>query len=177
MHHIAKIARYSLGFFLLLISAQTYAMQGKLTTIQDDLCVKINEDKYTGATEHKCEGIAGYELLVLYDDNRMSLNIISPEKKQYPLELWSIVTTSFSSLENEVEWRVPDQKRQGQAMAMIVKVTSAGPDAGMTPTSWWVIIKLASDNVCVTNILEAKSSDIMSVRMLADNSNSLTCMN
>lgn len=176
MREMTKCFNCCLLFFLLFISAHIHAMQAKSSTIRDDICLKIDENEYTGATQHRCEGVGGYKLLVLYDDNRMSVNVITPTKKQYPLDLWSAVTTSFSSLDNAVEWRVPDTNKPEVPVAMILKVSSAGADVGMSRKSWWVVIKLGTDNICITNIIESGTSDIKLVRQLADNSHSLTCL-
>ncbi|MGU3416652.1 hypothetical protein ACLBW0_23960 [Enterobacteriaceae bacterium C34A] len=164
----------SVFFSICVFSSPLFANESVVTSIRDELCLKTDEDKYTGATVHQCKGIAGYHLSVLYDDNRMSLDVISPDNVKYSLELWSKVTTSFSVLANNIEWRVLDGKDSQKPIALILKMLTAS--AGINNKSWWVIAKISKSDICITDILDGSNTDIITVRKLADSSLSKSCL-
>src|SRR5437870_3688426 len=93
-----------------LCAIPSFAQNVKPTSVYTNLsgknCRSIKTVAETGSSVEKCSGVANYSLLVLDDDNRMSLTLVSPDRKEHPLDLWTIVTTSFSTLGEKAEWRV-----------------------------------------------------------------------
>ncbi|EEB9696282.1 hypothetical protein AHU65_002180 [Salmonella enterica subsp. enterica] len=148
------MTKFLLLFILFLLWKPALCMEIIPTSIQDNACVKISEDEYTGATEHKCQGVGGYALRVFYDDNRMSLNVIYPDKTECPLELWDKVTHSFFSLDNMVQWYSVYDRGDITPLAIIIGVNNDNIDA--LEKNWWVIIRLNVDNACITDIVNKK---------------------
>src|SRR5512146_34370 len=54
----------------------------------------------------RCAGVAGYALLLSEGDLRQNLTVVTPRNKEYSLELWSIISSGFSSVGSTVEWRI-----------------------------------------------------------------------
>jgi hypothetical protein len=70
-------------------------------------------------------GVAGFRLLVADDDARMSVSVVTPDKKEHALDYWNIITRSFSSLGDRAEWRVVKRKGMITPIALIVRVDSS----------------------------------------------------
>src|SRR5688572_21353487 len=90
-------------FALAVISGWTSPTQDQspVTSLYSDLgsstCKTTQVDEETGSSVQNCPGIAGYKLQVLDDDSRQSITVVAPDRKEYPLDLWDVVTRSFSS--------------------------------------------------------------------------------
>ena len=136
------------------------------TSIKDDACVKIAEDEDSGAEKYKCPGVDGFGLFVLYDDSRMSLDVIYPDGNVYSIDLWDKVTQSFFYLDESIEWRIHDNKNPVEHSSIIIGVNSA--NAEMPEKHWWVTIRLSVNNVCVTDILDKKIYSIDNAREFSD---------
>ena len=87
---------------LLFATAESIKAQAKLESVYSDLsesrCKTIEVDKETGSSTQRCQGIAGYKLLVLDDDARQSITVVTPGGKNHPLDFWEVITQAFSSV-------------------------------------------------------------------------------
>jgi hypothetical protein len=101
----------------------------EITSIYTDLsgnqCKTVKENAETGSSVQECPGVAGFRLLVADDDARMSVSVVTPDKKEHALDYWNIITRSFSSLGDRAEWRVVKRKGMITPIALIVRVDSS----------------------------------------------------
>jgi hypothetical protein len=124
----------------------------------------------------QCPGVAGYRLNVLDDDNRMSIDVIYPDKKKYELNLWGVVTRGFSHLGKVAEWRIAQIKGKATPQAMIVRVYQDASE-GARARSFLAIIKLAPKEACVTEVLNGNLRMANSVaRIKADQALNKACL-
>jgi hypothetical protein len=76
-------------FVLLFATAESVKAQAKVKSVYSDLseskCRTIEVDKETGITTQRCPRIAGYKLLVLDDDARQSITVLTPDGKHHPI--------------------------------------------------------------------------------------------
>ena len=102
--------------FLLFATAESVKAQAKLESIYSDLseskCRTIAFDKESSSSTQVCPGIAGYKLLILDDDARQSITVVTPGGKKHPLDLWEVITGAFSNVGTQAEWRVSRNKRK-----------------------------------------------------------------
>lgn len=105
------------------------------TALDGKNCRPVKSVAETGASVQRCSGVGNYSLLVLDDDSRMSLTIVSPVQKEYPLDLWTVVTKSFSTLGDRAEWRVVQMNGKTTPVALIVRVNANTSEEGAT-TTW-----------------------------------------
>jgi hypothetical protein len=119
------------------------------------------EDGYVGI----CPGLAGYTLELVEGDLRQTVNVITPDKKKHELELWSNVSSGFSSIGAKAEWRM-----QGKTpLALIMRFNaSENPEDSSKITSYLVVVKISKADVCIIDILRPSKTQNIDARRLAD---------
>src|SRR5215207_6030058 len=83
------------------------------TQIGDKQCrmIKSTEAGDDGF-EARCRGTAGYTLLLSEGDLRQNITVITPQRKEHSLDLWSVVSSGFSSVGPKIEWRITTQNKK-----------------------------------------------------------------
>lgn len=126
------------------------------------------EDGYSGV----CPGVAGYTLELLEGDLRQTVNVISPDKKKHELELWSNVSSGFSSLGAKAEWRMKGKV----PVALIMRFNaSENPEDASKVTSYLVVVKISKNDVCIVDILKPSKTQNVDARKLADTPSKRVC--
>jgi hypothetical protein len=167
---------------ILLCAFPSLAQKVKATSVYTNLsgtnCRTVKSVAETGGSVQKCSGAGDFSLLVLDDDNRMSLTLLSPDRKEHPLDLWTIVTTSFSTLGEKAEWRVVRNKGKLTPVALIVRVNANIQEDPEKPQkkSYLAVIKISAHQVCVTDKVDASAAANTKARQLADDSNNKDCL-
>lgn len=131
------------------------------TDISDKACVKHIDDESTGAFTMTCPGIHGFRLQVLYDDERSSVSIVTPDKRVIPLNYWDAVTRGFSTLGTRVEWRVGYAGGKATPVAIIVRVNAIDQSDLEHPKRLplLAVAKISGDAACVTRAVNALTPD------------------
>ncbi len=158
--------------------AQNVKPTSVYTNLSGKNCRSIKTVAETGSSVQKCNGVANYSLLVLDDDNRMSLTLLSPDGKEHPLDLWTIVTKSFSTLGEKAEWRVVKKNGKVTPVAVIVRVNAniqENPDRPQK-ISYLVVAKITAEKVCVTDRVDPSPEANAKARQLADESAQKECL-
>jgi hypothetical protein len=126
----------------------------------------------------ECPGIAGYKLEVLDGDARMTLNIIAPGGKKSELGFDANVSPAFSALGEKAEWRVIKAGKKVKPFALIVRFEISEPDNPVNPgnKSYLVIIKIAEDSACITNVVKPSKNQNAEARKLADKAANKACL-
>ena len=155
--------------------------QSPVTSVYSDLastkCKTIQVDKETGSSVQNCAGIAGYKLQVLDDDLRQSITVVTPNRKEHPLDLWDVVTRSFSSLGNKAEWRVTKNGNKISPVALIVRVQASEDSANpKRVTSYLAVAKITPEAICVTHKIPPGAKANEEARRAADSSQSAPCL-
>jgi hypothetical protein len=165
-----------------LCALPAWAQHLKPTSIYTPLsakqCQVVRTVAETGGRVHKCRGVGQYALLLLDDDQRMSLTLLAPDGKAYPLELWTMVTTAFSSLGDKAEWRVVHTQGRITPVALIVRMHAHVQDTPEKPrkTSYLVVTKITADAVCVTDRVETAADANTHARHAADAAAQKPCL-
>ena len=156
--------------------AQQPAIRSQYTSLAPEHCRLLERHPETGATVHRCPGVAGYALLVADDDARMSITLVAPNGTRYALNYWSVVTRSFSSLGPRAEWRVRGAGR-GTPGALIVRVNaSEDPERPSRVTSYLAVATVSPRRVCVTHRIPPSATANDQARLAADRSASAPCL-
>ncbi|HYN80543.1 MAG TPA: hypothetical protein VES88_03510 [Gemmatimonadaceae bacterium] len=168
-------------FVLLFATTESITAQTKLGSVYSDLssskCKTIEVDKETGSSTQICPGIAGYRLLVLDDDARQSITVVTPGGTNHPLDLWQVVTYAFSSVGGKAEWRVARSKGKISPVALIVRVNASEDSANPSRlTSYLAVVKVTPEKICVTQKIPpgAKAND--TARQAADTAQTAACL-
>ena len=124
--------------------------------------------------EARCRGAAGYSLILSEGDLRQNITVITPQRKEHSLELWSVVSSGFSSVGPKVEWRVT---RQNKPVALILRY-NANEDATQPNKllSYLVITKITSTEICVTDKIPPGPKANEDARRAADAASTKSCL-
>jgi hypothetical protein len=95
-----------------------------VTSLTAPACVVLDVQTEGGNSIQRCPGILGYQLLVLDSDSRMSITVVDPKGRQWPLAYDQVITPYFSSLGPQAEWQVLQSDAGGPSMALAVKVNA-----------------------------------------------------
>jgi hypothetical protein len=163
---------------LSLDSATAQTRQSVYTNLDDKHCRTLKSDaSEAGEYLGRCTGIAGYTLLLAEGDLRQNITVVTPRKVEHSLELWSVVSSAFSSLGPKAEWRVTKQKNKVTPVAMIVRYNASedtlNPDK---TTSYLVVTKITSKEICVTDRINPGPNANEEARRLADEATTKPCL-
>jgi hypothetical protein len=169
-----KLAVHTLLFGL----TATAAVRSVYTPLSGPLCKLVKEEKESGSTVHACPGpTPAIQTRVLYDDQRMSLTLYDPaSKREAPLDLWTVVTKSFSSLGSKAEWRVAQT-----VTGLIVRVSATDSEGKVRSMLAVAKIDPKIDNFgqssCVVEVIPASLPDAnVRARRAADESAGKPCL-
>ena len=147
------------------------------TDLSSAKCKTIKVGKETASSVQKCAGVAGYSLLVLDDDARQSVTVVTPDGKQHELDYWSVVTGAFSSLGEKAEWRMVNKGGKMVPIALIVRVyANENPDSPNQRTSYMAVAKITPEKICVTAKIKAATNANAEARRAADASAGKPCL-
>ena len=175
-----KLSPLSLVFIFCMInsaSASTTKPLSHYTNIH--ACKIMQEDKETGGFSKFCPGILGFNLKIFSDDDRMSINVVSPDKKDHPRDYWDVVTNSFSNITGRAEWRVIKKDGKQIPISLIIKLNTTDQQDVEKPKKVpvFVITKIQEDKICVTDVIKVThQSTIKEARKLADKSTEKPCL-
>jgi hypothetical protein len=158
---------------LAVVFAATGMAQNKsvYTSTRTSACRTIEStSEGAGSYVGECRGVGGYKLQVLEGDIRQSINIITPAKKKFELDLWNYYG-GFSSVGEKVEWRT----KRGTPVALIARFTVANPGDSTKTTSYLMIAKIGKALACVTDIVEPRAQQNEEARKLADVAAAKSC--
>lgn len=170
----------SLLFLIMLgfsVFAQTESVSSVYTDISGEKCKTLSIKKELATSEQICPGFAGYKLIVYDSDSRMSITVVSPNAKEHPLDLWTVVSSGFSSLGNKAEWRYINRNGKQSPIALIVRY-NANEDSERPEkvTSYLAVIKITSQKICVTDKIKPGPKANEEARLAADASANKPCL-
>lgn len=144
------------------------------TAIGDKQCrtIKSHEAGDEGF-EARCRGTAGYTLILSEGDLRQNITVITPQRKEHSLELWSVVSSGFSSVGPKVEWRI----NKSGPVALILRY-NANEDATQPNKllSYLVVTKITPTEICVTDKILPSPTANEDARRAADASSTRSCL-
>lgn len=164
--------------FLIVLTGSANAQTSSVyTNLAGSGCKTVETNEETGGLTQECKGFGKWTLMVLDDDSRMSVNVVTPDKKTFELNFWSVVTSAFSSLGTKAEWRVKKEASGLTPVALIVRVNSSSDASGKTVRqSYLAVTKITGAEICVTDkIADGKNANQLA-RNAADNSADKSCL-
>lgn len=164
-------------FSMVLVGSATAQNSSVYTNLTGGGCRAVKSDAETGSSETRCRGYGKWSLMVLDDDDRMSVNVLSPDEKQHELNFWTVVTPAFSSLGNRAEWRVQKDGRMLKPVALIVRVNATSEATGRrTRQSYLAVSKITDDEVCVVEKIGNQKNANQMAQTAADNAAAKPCL-
>jgi hypothetical protein len=124
-----------------------------------------------------CRGVGGYNLQLEYGDARESITVFTPNRQKHQLNLWSVVSSGFSSVGKKAEWRVSTKNGKQVPIALIVRFdASENPEDSSKTTSYLVVAKITPQKICVTDKIAPGATQNEEARRAADASADKPCM-
>ncbi|QTR50263.1 hypothetical protein [Candidatus Thiothrix anitrata] len=147
------------------------------TSLAVTSCKTLEADEEgAGSYQGRCPGTAGYQLDLLEGDIRQSITVLDPKGKEFPLDLWSTVSSGFSALGETAEWRVKKVGAKKQPIALIVRFNVSGdPEHPERTTSYLVVSKITANEICVTDVVKPRQGANQQARVLADKAATKAC--
>lgn len=154
------------------IKAQTN--RSVYTAIGDKQCRTLKSAE-TGddGFEARCRGTAGYSLILSEGDLRQNITVITPKGAEHSLELWSVVSSGFSSVGPKVEWRI-----NGKAPVALIIRYNANEDAEAPNKlmSYLAVAKITANEICVTEKISPGPKANEDARRAADAASTRPCL-
>ena len=148
------------------------------TNLDPKFCKTLtSSDDEGGSYEGRCPGFGGYKLLVTEGDLRQNITVVTPKGTKHSLDLWSVVSSAFSSLGPKAEWRTRRVKNKVTPVAMIVRYNaSENPEKPEQTTSYLAVVKITATEICVTDKVPPGAKANEDARRLADASATKPCL-
>lgn len=128
------------------------------------------------SSEWTCPGVPGYKLQIQSDDDRDSVNVITPDGKPHPLNFSKTISKgAFASLGEKAEWRVIFRNGKNVPIALIVRVDVQAADTSKRTYSL-AVSKISDQSICVTDRVDGILKANARVRALADASANKPCL-
>ncbi len=174
-----KILIMAATIFLCVSAAfsQTKKTESVYTDLASEKCKTIKSFPDEGGSYRgECAGIGGYKLEVLEGDLRQTINVVSPNRKKYELELWNKVSSGFSAVGDKAEWRVVRAGKTAKPTALIFRFNASdNPEKPEQNISYLVVVKITKSAVCVTDVVKPSANANTDARKLADVSADKPC--
>jgi len=141
------------------------------TSLDATKCRTLEIHEVGASSVQRCSGVAGYHLLVLDDDNRMSITVEDPKGGKHPLELWSLVSSHFSTLGKVAEWRLDTTTKP---VALIVRLNAADPETTKEASSL-AVIKISHSATCLVDVIPPGKEQNQKAQASADTAQENPC--
>jgi hypothetical protein len=159
--------------FILTLTVSAAPVTSVYTSLSGCKLVKTGQDWSVQA----CRGVGGYNLQLEYGDARESITVFTPNRQKHELNLWSVVSSGFSSVGQKAEWRVTTKNGKQVPIALIVRFNaSENPEDSTKTTSYLVVAKITPQKICVTDKIAPGATANEEARRAADASADKPCM-
>jgi hypothetical protein len=156
-------------------TAAAQANRSVYTPIGDKQCRTLKSaEAGDDGFEARCRGTAGYSLILSEGDLRQNLTVITPKGAEHSLELWSVVSSGFSSVGPKVEWRL---NGKGTPVALILRYNAnEDAEAPNKLMSYLAVAKITANEICVTDKISPGPKANEDARRAADAAASKPCL-
>lgn len=162
----------SIVFLAVLFTATVFTQNKSVyTSTKTSACRTIESHPDEGGSYiGECSGVGGYKIQLLEGDIRQTLNIITPARKKFELDFWSLFP-SFSAIGGKIEWRT----KGGVPVALITQYSVADPEGVKKDASYLLVSKIGKTQSCVTDIVKPGPNQNADARVLADAASTKPC--
>ncbi len=141
-------------------------------------CLLIGTDGETGSSTRRCTGVAGFALLLHADDERASIDILSPNKQAFQLNYWDVATLGLSSVSERAEWHLSDRAGKREPIALVVRLNTLDQSDLAHPKhrALYVTSTIARNAACVTFKIDASLPGAQAAARKAARDQTLACL-
>lgn len=121
--------------------------------------------------------MAGYNLIVEEGDLRTNIKVVAPGGVAHSLELWTVVSSAFSSIGPRVEWRMAKRGAKSTPVALIIRYNaSENVDNPDKTTSYLAVAKITASETCITDKILPGPNANADARRAADAAATKSCL-
>src|SRR5262249_49333200 len=128
------------------------------TSLELKKCKRVEQEPGLASTK-RCPGFQGYVLLVHYEDERESIDVLTPTGARHELNFWQVVTKDFSEIASPALWVTTKRANRIIPVALIVKLREYAPDERSPERTrrrnYFVVSKITAEAICVTDKIPA----------------------
>jgi hypothetical protein len=161
-----------------LSTAAAQSNRSVYTSLSNKQCREIKGPKdEADGFEARCRGTAGYKLILSEGDLRQNIVVVTPKGAEHSLELWSVVSSGFSTVGPKAEWRMALQNGKLVPVALILRY-NASDDAESSSklTSYLAVAKITQTEICVTERISPGPKANEDARRAADAASTKPCL-
>ncbi|HEX6728585.1 MAG TPA: hypothetical protein VF074_01170 [Pyrinomonadaceae bacterium] len=174
--------RRELNLILLVALLATTATAQSNQSVYSNLAAKYcrtlqSTSEEGGSYTGRCRGVAGYNLIVEEGDLRTNIKVVPPRGGEKSLDLWTVVSSAFSSLGPKAEWRMTRRGGKLVPVALIVRYNaSENVEEPSKTTSYLAVTKITSQEICVTDKISPGLKANEEARRAADSAETKPCL-
>ena len=148
------------------------------TPLTEKQCKTIKgPDRETGDYEGRCQGVAGYTLIVTEGDLRQNVTVVTPKGAKHSLDLWEVISGGFSSVGARAEWRLAKQDGKSKPVALIIRYNASDdPESPNKQSSYLAVTKITATEICVTDKIMPGAKANEEARTAADAAANKPCL-
>ena len=164
----------TLGLLTLLSTSVAAPLSSVYTPLEFGKCKLISRNPDgDGSAVDLCPGVAGYALVLEEGDLRQNLQVIAPGGKKFSLELWTLISSGFSSTGPRAEWRMSGKFPK----ALIVRFNaSETPENPNKITSYLAVAKISSSGACLVAKIQPGVNMNLEARRISDRASEMKCL-
>jgi len=164
----------TLGLLTLLSSTLAAPLSSVYTPLEFGKCKVVSRNpEGDGSAVDLCPGVAGYALVLEEGDLRQNLQVIFPNRKKYSLELWTFISSGFSSTGPRAEWRMSGKVPK----ALIVRFNaSENSEDSSKITSYLAVAKIGSSGACLVAKIQPGVNMNLEARRISDRASTMKCL-
>ena len=155
------------------------ATRSVYTELRGKSCTKTADPSDPNDTPYLvCAGASGYALILRrVDAGRVSIDVVDPQQRAFPLDYQEVVTRHMFSLGSKAEWRVATIDGKNVPIAVIVAVLAHESDSGPSKVTntYFAVAKITAESACVTDRI-AGAAGRTAARNAADTAQGRNCL-
>ena len=147
------------------------------TDLTEDRCSDVEEDEAEEWSVQTCSGIGEFSLRVSEGDLRQTIDVVFPDGSKHELEMWTIVSSGFSTVGDKAEWRINKMDGKSVPVALIVRYNvNSDPEDTEKITSYLTVSKITEDDACITDVIKPIRNANERARELAETAATRPCL-
>lgn len=186
-NHVNTAARIVAAFFVLAAHCTACAQSASPTethSVYSDLsekaCKTLDVDTESGYSKQHCNGVLGYGLLVEEQDGRTSVTVVTPDNREFVVNVGDRVEGGFTTLGPRAEWRTSVVNGHKSVIALVYRVNEQ--DASNVDvnhprtTSRLVVVRVNATSVCAIAVIEPGATQNDLARAAAEGMTQAGCI-
>jgi len=172
MKQIRMLVAASISIGVLPVYAGNF--DSSYTSVKEKDCTTL--ETHEAGSVQSCPKFGDIKVKVIEGDLRQTITL-NRKGTDYPLNFLETVSANWSELGPKIEWRYKTGK-SGNPVGIIVRLNvSENPEKPQKKTSYLVVSKITTDNICVVGKVSPQSNQNQKARTMAEQSADMSCLN